>query len=316
MEPASTHVAYHVETSLIYADEEWNCRGKVQPMHLAELASSIQDNELQIPVIIWPKEGLPNGCRFLLVAGYRRFFACTTLLRHTSILATVRTDLNEGTARTLNFTENLERKNLNILEEAKAIAISFPKKTTQQEIGRKLNRTRTWVRARQQLLELPEEAQQAAVAGLFTAEDVRLVHSTSKSYRQRLIKQIIEAHKEGRSMVRVHGHPKGRALAVKPKVDDIKELMLYLIERSLTGLATKVLMYTIGKLPLEDIHTYIDNLVATRLTDKKVQLILEKKTRETKKHVSKRRRTRKSKARGSGRSSQTEARNDDSTGNE
>lgn len=29
MELASTHVAYHVETSLIYADEEWNCRGKV-----------------------------------------------------------------------------------------------------------------------------------------------------------------------------------------------------------------------------------------------------------------------------------------------
>jgi len=316
MEPASTHVTYHVETSLIYADEEWNCRGKVHPMHLADLASSIQDNGLQIPVIVWPKEGLPNGCKFLLVAGYRRFFACTVLLRQTVILSTVRTDLNEDTARTLNFTENLERKNLNILEEAKAIAISFPKKTTQQEIGRKLNRTRTWVRARQQLLELPEEAQQAAVAGLFTAEDVRLVHSTHISNRRHLIEQIVEAHKEGRSMVRVYGHPRGRSLAVKPKVDDIRGVIQYLVEKGLTGLATKVLLYTIGNLTLDDLYSYIDNLVATRLTDKKVQIIMEKKTHETKKHVSKRRRTRKSKARGGSRSRQVKTRDDDSTRNE
>jgi ParB/RepB/Spo0J family partition protein len=316
MEPASTHVTYHVETALIYPDEVWNCRDRVQPMHLADLASSIQDNGLQIPVIVWPTEGLPNGCRFLLVAGYRRFFACTTLLRHTSILATVRTDLTVETARILNFTENLERKNLNILEEAKAIAISFPRKTTQQEIGRKLNRTPVWVRVRQQLLKLPEEAQHAAASGIFTAEDIKLVYSTPVPNRRHLTEQIIAARKEGRTMIRISNNPAQRALAVKPKVDDIKELMLYLIERSLAGLATKVLLYTIGKMSLEELHTYIDNLVATRLTSKKVQLILEKKTRETKKHVSKRRRTRKSKTRRNSRGSQAKTWNDDSTGNE
>jgi ParB/RepB/Spo0J family partition protein len=316
MEPASTHVAYHIETSLIYADEGWNCRGKVQPMHLADLASSIQDNGLQIPVIVWAKDDLPNGCKFLLVAGYRRFFACTTLLRQTSILATVRTDLTEETARALNFTENLERKNLNILEEAKAIAIAYPYKITQQEIGRKLNRTPTWVRARQQLLKLPEAAQQAAASGLFTVDDIKLIYSTPVPNRQHLTDQVIAARKEGRSMIRISNNPAQRTLAVKPKVDDIKELMMYLIERGLAGLATKVLLYTIGKMSLEELHTYVDSLVATRLTSKKVQLILEKKTRETKKHVPKRRRIRKRKTPRGRRTRQVKAGDDDSTRNE
>jgi ParB/RepB/Spo0J family partition protein len=285
-------------------------------MHLADLASSIQDNGLQIPVIVWPKDNLPNGCKFLLVAGYRRFFACTTLLRHNVILSTVRTDLTEDTARSLNFTENLERQNLNILEEAKAIEIAFAQKTAQKEIARKLNRTPAWVRLRQQLLALPEEAQQAAANGIFTFDDIKLVFSTYAPYRPRLIKQIIEARKEGRSVVRVSGRHAGRYLAVKPKVDDIRRLMFYLMDRGLAGLATKVLMYTIGKLSLEEIQTYIDNLIAHRLTDKKMQILLEKKPHELKKYVPKRRRTRKSKTRRRRRTRKAKTRNNNSPGNE
>jgi hypothetical protein len=105
-----------------------------------------------------------------------------------------------------------------------------------------------------------------------------------------LIEQIIEARKEGRSIIRVSDHPKRRALAVKPKVDDIKELLMYLIEKRLAGLATKVLLYTIGKLSLDEIHAYIDNLVANRLSEKAVKRIMEV-PHETKKYVSKRRRT-------------------------
>lgn len=288
MEPASTHVTYHIDTSLIYADEEWNCRGKIQPMHLADLASSIQLHGLQIPIIVWQKDDLPNGCKFLLVAGYRRYFACTVLLRQTNILAIVRTDLTEETARILNFTENLERKDLNILEEAKAIALAFPKPIRVSAVSRALNRSRSWIKSRLLLLELPEEAQQAAVDGLFLADDIYLAHSTAPQYRKYLVAQIIEARKEGKALVSIFDKKGGRRLAVKPKVKDMQNLMLYLLEKHLKGLATKVLLYALGRLTFEEICAYIDNLVAKRLHHPSVQLILEEKPHAAKKHVSER----------------------------
>jgi ParB/RepB/Spo0J family partition protein len=297
METANTHITYHLDSSLIYADEEWNCRGKIQPTLLVDLASSIKDHGLQIPVIVWEQDNLPSGYRFLLVAGYRRFFACTTLLRQPTILATVRTDLTEETARILNFTENLERKDLNILEEAKAIDLAFKKDTPIIAIGRALNRGSMWVKVRRMLLELPEEAQQAAAVGLFTSEDIKLAHSTSAMNRAHLVQQIIEARKEGRSIIRNKEGYRRKRIFLKPKTDDIRDLMLYLVERRLAGLATKVLLYTLGQMSPEEIHAYIDNLVEKRLTEKSVQLILEDKTHATRKHVSKRRRTRKCKTR-------------------
>lgn len=279
MEQAKTHIIYYLDTSLIYADEEFNCRGKIQPYCLIDLASSIKDHGLQIPVIVWEKEGLPNGCRFLLVVGYRRYLTCTTILRQTTILATVRTDLTEETARILNFTENLERKDLNILEEARALAISFPKHMALVAVGRQLNRGPMWVKVRRMLLELPEAAQEAAAMGLFTIDDIKLASSTSYQHVGRLVDRIIQARREGKSVTRVTSKFKRKVLFTKPRTDDVKSLICYLTENKLSGLATKVLLYTLGKISSEEIYQYINR-------------ILEKdRIHEEKKHASKQKRT-------------------------
>jgi ParB/RepB/Spo0J family partition protein len=299
MEVADTHITYHIDTSLIYADEVFNCRGKIEPYHLTDLASSIKVHGLQIPIIIWPKEGLPNGCKFLLVAGYRRFLACTTILRQTTILATVRTDLTDQTARILNFTENLERKNLNILEEAKAIQLGFPKRMPMTEIGRKLNRGATWVKVRKMLLDLSETAQQAAVLGLFRLEDIKLVHGMRPCFRPHAIEQIIEARRSGRTIVH-HKTLTRKNRRSRPAEVELKEMLLYLVEHRLSGLATKLIMYMLGMMSKEEIYTYIENLIIKNQMElPKVLRILDGKDREhaTKKYVSKRRRTKKSQTR-------------------
>jgi hypothetical protein len=64
--------------------------------------------------------------KFGLVAGHRRYTAVTRYLKWTSHPASVRTGLTERQARMLNFTENLERKDLNMLEEARWIGSYFP----------------------------------------------------------------------------------------------------------------------------------------------------------------------------------------------
>ena len=296
MEVADTHVTYHIDTSLVYADEEFNCRGKIEPYHLTDLASSIKDHGLQIPIIVWAKDGLPNGCKFLLVAGYRRFLACTVILRQTTILATVRTDLTDQTARILNFTENLERKNLNILEEAKAIQLGFPKRMSMAEIGRKLNRGAMWVKVRKMLLDLSETAQQAAVLGLFRLDDIKLVHEMRPCFRSHAIEQIIEARRDGRTIVH-HRTVTRKNRRSRPAEAELKEMLLYLVEHRLSGLATKLVMYMLGMLSKEEIYAYVENLIIkNKLVMPQVIRILDGKDREnaTKKYVSKRRAARKS----------------------
>jgi hypothetical protein len=196
----------------------------------------------------------------MLVAGYRRFQACTQLLKHTAILATVRTDLTSETARILNFTENLERKNLDILEEARAISIAFPETQSDRDIGRKLNRCANWVYLRRVLVKLPESAQKAAATGKITINDIKLIHSVPEDYRERLLEKIIEARKNGRSISYEVQVNRGNACHVKPSVEDIKQLIYYLTDKGIKGLCIKILTYMLGRLPPEALYTYIDSL--------------------------------------------------------
>jgi ParB/RepB/Spo0J family partition protein len=265
MRESKTHVNYHLETKLIHADVGFNCRGRIDHSQLVDIASSIKTHGLQIPVIVWERDNLPDGCKYMLIAGYRRFQACTEILRWTTILATIRTDLTPETARILNFTENLERKNLNILEEARAIALAFPDKLFDKDVGRKLNRSATWVRIRRLLMYLPASAQNAAAVGLLKGEDICLISSVHEDYREKLLAKILEARKQGRSISYEVNSKRGNVCNVKPNVDDIKQLVLYLTEKGIKGLCIKILAYMLGRLSPEDLYYYIDHLTAPEI---------------------------------------------------
>jgi ParB/RepB/Spo0J family partition protein len=267
MKAAETHVNYHLETKLIYADANFNCRGRIDSPQLVDIASSIKTHGLQIPIIVWKRDNLPNNCEYMLIAGYRRFQACTELLRKKTILATVRTDLTNETARILNFTENLERKNLNILEESRAIALAFPLTLSDKEVGRKLNRGGSWVRMRRLLMRLPESAQKAAAAGHLLGEDIQLLNSVPEAYREKLLAKILDARKQGRSISYEVNEKRGNVCNVKPNVDDIKQLILYLTEKGLKGLCIKILSYMLGRLSSESLYCYIDSLTKSDIQD-------------------------------------------------
>ena len=64
----------------------------------------------------------PAACDYRLLAGHRRFQAIKTFLKWHCIPAMIHAGLSDREARMLNFCENLERKDLNILEEARRLA--------------------------------------------------------------------------------------------------------------------------------------------------------------------------------------------------
>lgn len=135
---------------------------------LAELAASLKASGLLQPITVRPS---PNGTGFELIAGERRFRAATSL-GWTEITAVVRT-IDDKTLLTLALIENLQRSDLNPLEEAegyKRLVDEFALSHTQ--VGEVVGKDRSTVANLLRLLQLP-----AAVRRLLGDGAISLGHA-------------------------------------------------------------------------------------------------------------------------------------------
>ena len=122
----------------IYYDAAFNCRGEFTLQSVKELADSIaQAGRLICPVAVQPWTNEP-GFEYRLIVGHRRFRAVTEFLKWTEIPAYICEGLSDHDARMLNLVENLQRKSLNILEEARAIQNLYPKGSSVREAATEL----------------------------------------------------------------------------------------------------------------------------------------------------------------------------------
>ena len=118
---------------------------------LEELAASIATRGVIQPVIVRP---LANG-RYQLVAGERRWRAAQKAQLH-EIPALIR-ELNERDVMALALIENIQREDLNPVEEARAYhRLSELEDMTQAEIARLVEKSRSHVANLQRLLTLPD----------------------------------------------------------------------------------------------------------------------------------------------------------------
>ncbi|MCT2401256.1 ParB/RepB/Spo0J family partition protein [Novosphingobium mangrovi (ex Huang et al. 2023)] len=118
---------------------------------LEELAASIAQRGVIQPIIVRPMD---NG-RYQLVAGERRWRAAQKARLH-DIPALVR-DLSERDVMALALIENLQREDLNPIEEARAYnRLAELEGMTQAEIARMVDKSRSHVANFQRLLALPE----------------------------------------------------------------------------------------------------------------------------------------------------------------
>lgn len=178
----------------IYLDDSFNCRGSISVADIVDLAESIKQHGLQFPIAVQPvadiPAGLPEGKQFRMVAGHRRYKAFE-LLKRLTIPAMVRSGLTELQALILNLDENLNRKQLNILQEAKAVQKLYQHGLTQKDIAKKLQHPSGWVYIRFVLLKLPDEIQEEAAAGLLTQYDIKRISEASNiSEQYQIVKRI------------------------------------------------------------------------------------------------------------------------------
>ncbi len=118
---------------------------------LDELAASIAARGVIQPVIVTPQ----GGGRYRLVAGERRWRAAQRAQLH-EIPAIIR-DLSEREVMALALIENLQREDLNPIEEARAYhRLAEDEGLTQAEIAKLVDKSRSHVANIQRLLALPE----------------------------------------------------------------------------------------------------------------------------------------------------------------
>ena len=180
----------------IFADSSFNSRGFIAPIDVVELAKEIEKNGLQQAISLKPLE---NGDsknpehKYKVIAGHRRFKAFEVLKRET-IPAAINRNISETDALILNLTENLHRKDLNILQEARALERLKMTGFSYNEVAVIINKSNTWVRIRFQLLELPDAIKEAAAAGYFNQTQIKELHQLGDYKKQiEAAKKIKEA---------------------------------------------------------------------------------------------------------------------------
>jgi ParB family chromosome partitioning protein len=139
---------------------------------LEDLVTSIQSHGVMQPIVLTPKA---DG-RYELIAGERRTRASKIAGRDT-IPAIVRTATDQQKLE-LALIENIQRQNLNAIEEAKAyLQLQSEFGLTQDEIGIRVGKSRPQVANIIRLLQLPEEIQQALMEGKISASNARTLLS-------------------------------------------------------------------------------------------------------------------------------------------
>jgi ParB family chromosome partitioning protein len=149
--------------------------GAMQPRNgfdddsLNELAESIRENGIMQPLIVRPREG-----GYELIAGERRWRAAQ--IAGLARVPIVIRDVDDRTALELALVENLQRENLDPIEEAKGYAQLVDQfDLTQEEIAAKVGKNRATVANALRLIKLPAEVQTYVRDGLLSSGHAKVI---------------------------------------------------------------------------------------------------------------------------------------------
>jgi ParB family chromosome partitioning protein len=138
----------------------YQTRRRINEDALQELAESIKASGVVQPVVVRPHA----GGRFQLVAGERRWLA-SRMANKSTIPAVVREISNEQ-AMEITIIENLQREDLNPVEQARAFErLSREFGLTQEEIASRTGKDRASIANFIRLLKLPDEIQELLESG-------------------------------------------------------------------------------------------------------------------------------------------------------
>lgn len=258
--PYDANRVYEIPLKHIFADDDFNSRGIINPTTLLELAKSIEDRGLDQPITLqpWSIKSRPD-IKFRIVAGYRRYKA-HQFIKAATIRSLVKEGLSDIDARVLNLTENLHRADLNPKQEAHAIEHLKLLGLTQPQVAARIGKSRGWVQERFYLVEMPEEIQDDVAAGLVTLKQIRHAWALESVEEQfEYVKKIKDAKLLGKKReVDPNSVRKINEKKVRGR-DEIFELQDTIRDALGNSLTTKALAWAGGEISDTEIHRAIFN---------------------------------------------------------
>jgi len=162
----------HVPVEFLHASPN-NPRRHFADADLEELAKSIRDKGLLQPLIVRPR----GDGDFEIVAGERRWRAAQKAGVH-EVPVLIR-ELSDGEALEIALIENIQRSDLNPLEEARAYGMLLNQFSyTQQQLAESIGKSRSHIANTLRLLTLPDSVRQMIDDGKLTAGHARTLVAT------------------------------------------------------------------------------------------------------------------------------------------
>lgn len=150
-------------------------RNGFDPESLNELAASIRANGLLQPILVTPTD---ETDRYFLIAGERRVLAAE-LAGLDEVPALIRTG-TPGELATMQAVENLQRKDLAVLDLAEGLRALRPAYKTSKELAKALGKSAAWVSKHLALNKLSEIAHTIAAEHCNDVETILLVDQIAK----------------------------------------------------------------------------------------------------------------------------------------
>lgn len=185
---------------------------------LAELALSIKENGILQPILV-----RPSGNGYEIIAGERRFRAAK-MAGLAAVPALVK-EIDDKKAAEISLIENLQREDLNIVEEARA----FKKMVenfgyTQEELARRIGKSRSYVANTVRLLSLPAEVLNFLEEGKLTAGHARAILALENPEKQlKMARDIIENNLSVRKAEKKASARQRKAKEEMPEIADVEE---------------------------------------------------------------------------------------------
>ena len=220
-------------TSLILADirpNPYQPREIFDEEKLKELADSIKEHGVFTPVLV---RRAADG--YELVAGERRVKAAE-IAGFTEIPAII-VDFDDDQMAEISLLENIQRENLTAIEEAKGYKTLIDRRGyTQDELGKRVGKSREHIANTLRLLALPESVQKMVEDGTLTPGQVRPLITVDYEDIEKFAQKIAKENLSARSVERLIQENRGNVTRNTPVISEAakeyqKQLRHYLQTR-------------------------------------------------------------------------------------
>lgn len=264
------NIVYDIPLKNILYNEDFNCRGKIDAPTVWDLAESIKENGQQQAVIVRVLDPPFDGKSLQLIAGFRRFKACKILELET-IRAEVKFNIDDREAKIINLAENLNRRDLSVMDEARAVLQLHSLGLNREEIGKRFGKGHGWAQVRIMLTKFPKRVQEIADEGVLTIQNIRDLNSFNDDEEMVAAAETVRMKKaRGLQGVKVshpkkHGRKRVTSLKRVRKPPEIVNLLEYFNEHNVPfGFHTRCLAWATGEISdrelVMDIMEYMKDL--------------------------------------------------------